>query len=103
MLPTLIANSEHHDARRARWRKGADVGKIQVECHDHARFCQTMLRQNWIIAAANAFLMNRLCVVARAEKQRRDIVVQILVDFETHQAAVGVKGMTVSRASSAAY
>src|SRR5689334_10610455 len=103
MLATLIANAQHNHSAPARRRKRPDICKVHVESYDSAQFPDAMLRQRTVVAPTKPFIVNRLCVVARCCEQLSYIVMKVFVNFESHQAAVGVKGMTVSRANSAAY
>lgn len=63
----------------------------------------TVLSKGRVVAAAQPLRVNGMHVVASAGQRGGHVVVQVLVDLEPHQAAPGVKGITVSRASSAAY
>ncbi len=103
MWATLISNPKNHHSRAASGRESANISKIQVEHYDDARLDEAVLRKHRIGTAPEPFVVNCFCVVTSLGEQVGNIIVQILVDLESHQAAVGVKGMTVSRASSAAY
>ena len=52
--------------------------------------------------AAQPFLKDGLRIMPVGPQRFRHVVVQVLVDLESHHPTPGMKGMTVSRANSAA-
>jgi len=90
-------------ARRPSNRIGADVGKVQVECHHRPAFALADYRHVGIGLAYHALVANGHGVMACAGKQPGRLGRQVFIDLELeHQVAPVGSGTMRSRARSAA-
>jgi hypothetical protein len=84
--PALITDTQHDHARTASRRVRAYIGEVQVQRDQRSLFPVATLGNHLIGRTAQAFVKHRVNVVPRRDEKRCCLVVQILVDLQSHRA-----------------
>ena len=102
MRSVLIGNAKHNQSRVLFRRVVADVAEIEVERNDGALLSAAHVANVSFAVTTKSFIIDGACIMSLGTKRYCDVLVQVFVHFEPHQTVSGVKGITVSRANSAA-
>lgn len=99
----LVDDAQNHQARELTRRICPYVSEPPIQRRQDPLFNAHDFGDRRITTSAQPLAQDRGHVVTVCEQERGDFVGKILVQLEAHQAAPGMKGITSSRASSAAY